>query len=504
MGTEDQEQKLAKTVDEDPEVIAADKAKRVAEAKKAAFDAAKAAAEAEKAATEAEQAAETARRTAANADRDAAMADEKAKAENDKAIVDARSTAMKAWLPTPKTDPIEGTVEVGDGTGSVGRVAALSLLAHAAEQIAIGAVKAEAKRVLVIDQMDLAASDWSHALVNGQLAPLSGAAKRLKAALGGVGGTPAIDDSTRSLAVLGSAATVVPALIGAAADVAGYFRSNYTVAKVDITETSTPLVAAVASELISRDVACYVDGLALFRYQSGTLSAFGELLDLRWSLLAARIRASQTALQRAKDEVVKAQTAVEAAKDEPELAKAKEELWKGQDHVARVQGLIDAASKLEELVDAFATSVTTVAAGAPLPPLGQAAIRDVLHDQKHPVHVLALSIDEVGSDAITRRRLFRGPTTTYVGATHVSALLLAPGGGVAMSTTYAGTGAAQVKLSSGKVTTDKVKTWSTLMENCQTRTPSPRWTRLPRWPARRPLTPFPPRDRTQAGRLGSA
>lgn len=430
----------------DPEVIAAEKAKRIAEADKAK-------AEADKTRAEAEQAAEAARLAKDSAARDAGMAHEKAKAENDKAIADARSAAMKAWLPEPKTAPLEGTVDVADGTGAVGRVAALALLAGAAAHIAAGVKEAKAERVLVVDQIDLAASDWSHALVHSQLDPLADAAKRVKVALDATGSTPT-GASTRSIAALGTAATVVPALIGSAADVAGYFRSNYTVAKVDITATSTPLVAAVASELIRNQITCYVDGLALFHQRSSTMAAFGRLLDLRWSLLEARLRASQTALQRAKDEVTKAQTAVDAAKDQSaELRTAKAELSRSQDHAALVQGVIDAAAKLEELIDTFATTVTTVVGDAALPPLGQAALRDLAHDPKDRVHVLALSLDEVGVDGITRRQLFRSPTTTYVGATHVSGLLLAPGGSVAMATTYAGTGTARVALKTGEVVT---------------------------------------------------
>jgi Clostripain family len=430
----------------DPEVIAAEKAKRIAEAEKAK-------AEADKAKAEAEQAAEAARITTTNAERDARLAHEKAKAENDKAIADARSAAMKAWLPEPKTAPLEGTVDVPDGTGAVGRVAALSLLAGAAAHIAAGVKETKAKRVLVVDQIDLAASDWSHALVHSQLDPLADAAKRVKVALDATGSTPT-GAPTRFIPALGAAATVVPALIGSAADVAGYFRSNYTIAKVDITATSTPLVAAVASELVKNQVTCYVDGLALFHQQSNVMTAFSQLLDLRWSLLDARLRTSQSALQRAKDEVTKAQTAVDAAKDQPaELGTAKAELSRAQDHAAHVQGVIDAAAKLEELIDTFATTVTTVAEGATLPPLGQAALRDLVHDPKDRVHVLALSLDEVGADGITRRRLFRSPTTTYLGAAHVSAHLLAPGGSVAMATTYAGTGTARVALKTGEVVT---------------------------------------------------
>lgn len=307
--------------------------------------------------------------------------------------------------------------------------------------------------MLVVDQIDLAASDWSHALVHSQLDPLADAATRVKVALDATGSTPS-GASTRSVVTLGAAATAVSALVGSAADVAGYFRSNYTVAKVDITGTSTPLVAAVASELIKLQVTCYVDGLALFRQQSSTMAAFGRLLDLRWSLLDARLRASQAAQQRAKDEVTKAQTTVDAAKDQPaELRAAKAGLSRTQDHAALVQGVIDAAAKLEEVIDTFATTVTTVVGDAVVPPLGQAALRDLAHDPRDRVHVLALSLDEVGVDAITRRQLFRGPTTTYVGATHVSGLLLAPGGSVAMATTYAGTGTARVALKSGEVVT---------------------------------------------------
>ena len=246
------------------------------------------------------------------------------------------------------------------------------------------------------------------------------------------------------LAGLGTVATVLPPLIGAAADVAGYFRSDYTVAKVSVTSTSTPLIAAVAGALRAKGIVVHVDGFAVFDGRQATLAAFGRLLDARWrSFLGVRLNASQVVLQQAKDEAVEAEAAFDAAKaadtadatpdHAAALAEARVALAKAQSKVAVAQGLVDAAVKVEELVDALVTAVTTVADGQVLPPLGQAALHDLIHDPTAGVHVLAVVIDHIGADAITRRSLFRRPRITYVGAVHVSALLLAPGGDVAAS-----------------------------------------------------------------------
>src|SRR5215218_873062 len=238
---------------DDLELIAAEKAKQLAALNQAA-------AEARKAESEALAAAAKAERDLANADRDEALAHEKAKADNDQSIAEARSAATKAWLPEPTTKPLEGKVTSAEGTGAIGRVAALRLLSDAAVEVAAKVKAAGASRVLIVDNVDLAASDWAHALVNSQVERLRESAKRVKTAIEVAersnGGTRRGDTGrvTRLLAGVGAAATVVPALVGAAADVAGYFRSDYTVGKVDVTTTCTSLIAAVAGALIDEQV----------------------------------------------------------------------------------------------------------------------------------------------------------------------------------------------------------------------------------------------------------
>jgi len=449
-------------LDGDPEIIAAEKAKRLAEANKATAEADKARAEADKAAAEVTAAIDAARRTAANADRDAALADAKAKAENDKAIADARAGAAKAWAREPLTKPVDGTVTVGEGTGTLGRTAAHALVGRAAAPIAAQVMAAKATRVLVVDHVDLAASDWCHAIVNSQITRLTTAAERAHLALSAADGrSPTVSSPSRTFAALGAAATVVPSLVGAVADVAGYFRSDYTIGKVEVASTATPLVASVAGALTAGGATVHVDGLALFDADSGTVGSFGRMLDARWSLLDARLRVTQDLLQRAKDEVIEAQAAVDEAKgvaaatpDEEKKAlvrNAEANLARAQDQVARVQGLIDAAAKVEELIDSHVTAMTTVAAEQALPPLAQAALRDLVHDRAHDVHVLAVSVDHLGSDAVTRRSLFRSPRTTYIAGAHVSAVLLAPGGDVAVGATVALTSTTRVMHRSGRV-----------------------------------------------------
>lgn len=495
---------------DDPELIAADKAKQLAKLNQAAAEARKseqealaaaakterdlanadrdaamahekakadndkAIADARKAETEALAAAAKADRDLANADRDAAMADEKAKAENDKSIADARSAATKAWAPEPTTKPLEGTVTSAEGTGAIGRVAALQLLSDAAVEVAARVKAAGASRVLIVDNVDLAASDWAHALVNSQVERLRESAKRIKAAIEAAersdGGTPrgAPARETRFLAGVGAAATVVPALVGAAADTAGYFRSDYTVGKVDVTTTSTPLIAAVAGALIDEHVTVYVDGFALFDRHTGTVQSFGHMLDARWGLLDIRLRASQGLLRRAKDAVTEATTARDevkaaaAAQNAPadaaaKLADANEVLSTAQTKVAECQGLIDAATKIEDLIDTHVTAMTTVASGQSLPPLGQAALRDLLHRTQSDVNVLAVTINQIGADSIDRRSLFGRARVVYVGAAHVSALLLAAGGDVVVGASVARTSATRLYLSDGKIEPTSLK-----------------------------------------------
>jgi hypothetical protein len=186
------------------------------------------------------------------------------------------------------------------------------------------------------------------------------------------------------------------------------------------------------------------------------------MLDARWDLLDIRLRASQDLLQRAKDAVTEATTARDeakaaaAAQNAPadaaaKLADATEVLSTAQTKVAECQGLIDAATKIEDLIDTHVTAMTTIASGQSLPPLGQAALRDLLHRTQSDVNVLAVTINQIGADSIDRRSLFGRARVVYFGAAHVSALLLAAGGDVVVGASVDRTSATRLYLSNGKI-----------------------------------------------------
>ncbi len=235
------------------------------------------------------------------------VAERKARAEADQAVAIAQkamseasvststgeATALRALIPTPVTKPVAGDIRVDSTAGSAGRGVAYGLL-HTAAQRLVLALRLEAalyltKPTLVIEDRDLAASDWAHALVNSQTAALQGRTTDLiarlqdrnSAAPAGRQGGEAQSERIAPLLAAGLALQAIPAAIGSIADIAGYFKSAYSLIGQSITGGSTPFVAEFVRALRERDTGCAAVTLDRFRLvpaaDGGTISRFRDL-----------------------------------------------------------------------------------------------------------------------------------------------------------------------------------------------------------------------------------
>jgi hypothetical protein len=378
---------------------------------------------------EARRAADEARRIRENAAVAAKREREKAETDHDRAIAEAQAATVKALLPVGSTlAPVEGTVSVDEKAGILSEIASYALLERAAKNVAssivtaVGATDgAVSAHVLVTTDRDLTSSDWHYHAVKQPIdrltAELEDVHQRV-ARLPTTSGDDEPGESARSEElrllplpvpqVAAAALGGLPSILGAAADAAGYFQSNYTVSGRDFDLKADPLVAAMAGALAGEGATVVIDGFHTLA-ATGLMRAYEAMIKLRWQV-ASDIVALKQQLDAAGGEVRKPAPARPASHD-------------------GVEQLAALASELGARVDGFIAAVTAPEAEG-MPPLGRAAVHAALHDREPALsHVLYVSVTASGGETQVRERRFRAPVVRYVGACTISAVFAEADGG---------------------------------------------------------------------------
>ncbi len=454
---------LEKEIVEAEQAVAKARREEAAATATAERDAAKAAAENDKAIAEAEEEAAKSRRDLAAGDEVAARDKAKADAEAKKAIVEANATALKAVLPgEAKLQPLEGDIATDEKAGHVAEVVAHSLVTSAAADLAKKlAPGVKNKRILVVEERDLAASDWAYQVVSARIKLATDELKALNAVLPQnseqISGTSADQPEARAavgvppaVVAAGGAAIVIKSLVGAAADVVGYVRSDYTIKGRSVSAQYAPLVSALTAALRQEDKENKEDSsssVVLDRFRplpetSPTLAQFKEIGELRWAVTRAKFELQAGDLAKAAaavSDATKAKTSAIAKvtalpvdtklsdRQEAESGAqvAGENLFAAETKHDALKGLVELATAAEARADALITELTKVPEAGGLPPLGLAVLREVIHGSEAVDAVLVASIDAIGGETITRKNRLLGPAIRYVGSCQVSALLVA-------------------------------------------------------------------------------
>ncbi len=235
---------------------------------------------------------------------------------------------------------------------------------------------------------------------------------------------PGIDPVSIGLATLSG----LPKIVGAAADVAGYFQGNYTVTGREVAAKNDPLLAALGAALIEHSH-CTVtfDGFRVLpesTTESGTFKSVQTLLNVRAELLGQQPTAAEqlVELERIKQEKIDAETAARtslAAAKSPAKAAAEDVLGKASAERAvasarhaKLKGALDAATNAIAAADAYIDEITKqpTAPDQGLPLLASASLRDLLHTTDSDVLVAAIAISMSGGESRTRQRRHRAET----------------------------------------------------------------------------------------------
>jgi hypothetical protein len=372
---------------------------------------------------------------------------EKAKAEARKAIAEAQKATLAAQLPESETKPLEGKVDVGAGVGLVAQLLAYKLLTPAAATIAEAVkqhVSGKATQVLIVEDRALVATDWPFGALREQLKShretLEDAELMLKRALGK---EPPPEEPPPEEFLFVPAIGAATAFVGAAATLVGMFRTDYSIASRDVKIGTTPLVAAVARQLLSSKIRVTVDQFGLLDENSVIIKRFWRTrktrVDLERLSLELKNKKVQPADRRVEDlraEWKSAYAAYEKALGEattpPNLEELKNrasrlenELEQAETNAAPARSLVAQAESAIAQFDAFATTVVTSTKEGTYPPIVAAALREALHQSPQQMHVLYVAIEGSGGETVTRRSLFgRSGQVGFMGGAEVSYLLL--------------------------------------------------------------------------------
>lgn len=462
---------------------AAEGAKRAAEQAEAEHR--RVLAEAAQKQAEAKKAEDAATRAVAKADEQDRRDAKKSDAETRKAVAEADAASVKAFLPGPSTlKPLEGKVTVDEKSGIVAEIAAYALLERAAKKMAESMdVKLKAGRVLVVTERELAASDWPYHAVGQEI-------DRLLADLAGVLGlltaadppaTPPAappvapqkagqDDMFAGLPPAVAVASALPQIVGAAADVAGYFQSDFGITGRAFQLKIEPAVAAIVGALRKWGVTSVVDGFHVLP-DTDIMKAHKCLRARHWEVVAGRLGLEQRRLgpataeaEQRKADLARRQAAltVREAATPPDEAKrleaerlleaARLALQTALATQGNLQRLVEVAKAVEKRCDDLAAAVTKVPEGGGLPPLGRAALRSALHTASPELtHLLYVSIATSGGETQVRQRRFLAPVVRYVGGCVLSVVVAKKDGTVVYGNSFSAIGQLTYRIKDGEL-----------------------------------------------------
>ncbi|MBN8866573.1 MAG: hypothetical protein J0H98_03370 [Solirubrobacterales bacterium] len=418
-----------------------------------------------------------------------AAAEKKAKADAAAAETTAKKTEVELeglrltnqktqldMLPEAKATPLDKGITVGEGVGLVAELMAHSLVERSAEMVSGAVTKAVdcPIKVLIVNDRSIADGDWIHKSLSADLPLateyLNGYADALEEELGERAGEPdeVRTHGMRAYGVTGGlgevaiGANVAKSLVGAAADIAGLFIPEYSIAKAEVSVEATPLLSALAGKL---QAGKHQVGVESFTTLSGDSTLWGNYRDAvaarnKVDLLAARLEAKKaeekarsnggppdqdppTVILSAKELQGKMDgifSSLTSKKDPclpilPELRQALAEADPQADGGGEDEGEGDAPEQPKaknELVaaariavasfDAFASRITSAEEDA-RPALLAALLHEELHDPERWTHVLYAGLDVTRGETITSKSRWRAPKLRYVAGCNASYML---------------------------------------------------------------------------------
>ena len=345
-------------------------------------------------------------------------------AELEKATAEAELATLKAKLPTSDTTGPEGKVEFKDKTGYYAELLAYDALEKLASDVATEIVAQTSSEIILTSNLELSQQAALWEILNTRLGDLE---KRMDQVLVQYPKTHVVEWKPPGVPEVAPVA-VLPSLLGAAADIAAFFRSDTTVYGRDFTIADNALLAQVAKEL-SANWTVFLPTLSLA--QGKLAGALPDLLQKRRDLAQRKktirsnskdfftsLSSERTKLKQAQNELekLKAEKAdpsrVKEAKDAVDISTQK--VAEAEDRWKRF------ADELDELLTAFDAFVQAMTQGADGKPSPLEAVAVIDHVKAHPdADLLYLDIASQGGEIHVSKSAWTS-RITYVGGAVVS------------------------------------------------------------------------------------
>jgi hypothetical protein len=368
---------------------------------------------------------------------------------------------FKKVLPRPAAKPPEGKNESDANAGYIAELVGYHALKRVSADITRGLSTVVGLgndvRILIVDRLDYATGDIPFIEVTSQLSVFEVRCRKQVAAnkeladlamqkgeRGDDEKIPAVKTGATRLAPLAAlpfflpaiatAVTALPAVtgvVGTAADIAGYFRSDYSLKGRNISLKTEGLIAAVAGSLRSEKRYVYVYNF----YSMDTTGPQSKLMNMYAGVLdcSSRLEQSRNRLQyviskkngllaELKISLQKLGTVAPTAEREQEIAYLREAIQRETAWLDRANMEVLASDAIHTELGTFVKNVTTADAAQPASKLAQAVFREKVHELGI-THLLYLGVLSSGGESVTRKWLFGTGTTSYLGGSVVSYVL---------------------------------------------------------------------------------
>ena len=355
----------------------------------------------------------------------------------ERALAVASRERLLAELPQGTAKGLSGEVTLKEGAGYYAEVLAYQALAEAAEGVAEAVREVvRGRSVVLTDRPDLLAHDGLWRLLEGKLSDFEAQVADVLREYRKPDGRPNFE-VLQSAAVAGA----LPGVLGAASEVAAFFRVNRELTGRSVKLASSAALAEVAARL-PEAAGIWLPGLPGRATDDSLVERLRRLLDSRRELLALREAfesryASDPSYRAALDQQLATLTAerdrLRSAGDSAALAEVEKRreavvdertpLVADHERFERIKKRFD---PLTTEIVAFAEALTTRSAGAAAAPLEIVSDVDALRAHGPETLLLYLAIVSQGAEVHVTKTAWTSGHIAYVGGCVLQFLLLDP------------------------------------------------------------------------------
>ena len=361
-------------------------------------------------------------------------------------LVKSQNDLIAGILPKPGLTKPEGTVTTeGEKLGFINEQIAYHGLKMVAGEIIplIQRTLSPADRVLIIDQLTSATDDLAYIEVNMQAGLYSELLKNQKVTVGKLISAAKTDKFMIEPLL---ALALAPSIIESVANIASYFRSDFTVKGIGLELKNEGLIATVAGVLSDQGNTVYLYNNYLLGLAAAT-QTYTPLLDLLKKLhkdayelsthkmeLSSYVKSAPDDISALKDEIQKldlkkTEYLKDPVKYSAEIDETETNSKKLQEkHERKTKWLQDANKAVTDsdavltALESFLKAITTPDATQTFSKLSRAVLRDTIRGLGIS-HLLYLSVISSGGETITEKRFAQDSRFAYISGTVVNCVL---------------------------------------------------------------------------------